>query len=491
MRTVYIDIDSLRPDHLGCYGYHRNTSPNIDKIAEEGVCFNNCYASDSPCLPSRAAMSSGKCGIRNGAVNHGGEAAEYYIDPEKRNFRTLQDNFILQLRNADIYPVSVSPFAERHSAFWQYNGYREMYNSGRGGEESAEEIMPLAHEWLDRKGTEDNWFLYINIWDPHTPYRAPEELGNPFKNDPPPSWMNEETRLKSWNNYGPGSAQEPGGDYTKEAEDIYPRMPSQIDSMESYKKWIDGYDCGVYYADKQVGELVRKLDNMGVLDETMIIITADHGENLGELSVYGDHQSADYITNRVPMILRHPKGLGGKGRLDSGLHYQFDIAATILEMNNLEVPETWDGKSFFNSFRKGESCGRDSLVLSHCAWACQRAARWDDFIMIKTYHSGFKNYPEIMLFNLKDDPHEENNLADKHPELVQKGLSIIENWHAEEMKRSDCNIDPLWTVMKEGGPFHANFNDKKYNNYLKRLENTGRKKFIKELENRKKKILQN
>ena len=68
MRILYIDIDSLRPDHLGCYGYHRSTSPNIDAIAAEGVRFTNCYATDVPCLPSRTALFSSQFGIHNGVV---------------------------------------------------------------------------------------------------------------------------------------------------------------------------------------------------------------------------------------------------------------------------------------------------------------------------------------------------------------------------------------------------------------------------------------
>ena len=76
MRILYIDIDSLRPDHLGCYGYHRNTSPNIDRIAAEGVRYENCYVTDAPCLPSRTALWSGRFGIHNGVINHGGVASE-------------------------------------------------------------------------------------------------------------------------------------------------------------------------------------------------------------------------------------------------------------------------------------------------------------------------------------------------------------------------------------------------------------------------------
>ena len=76
MRILYIDIDTLRADHLGCAGYHRNTTPNIDALAAEGVRFSNVYASDVPCLPSRTALITGMFGIRNGVANHGGMTAE-------------------------------------------------------------------------------------------------------------------------------------------------------------------------------------------------------------------------------------------------------------------------------------------------------------------------------------------------------------------------------------------------------------------------------
>ena len=69
MRILYIDIDTLRPDHLGCYGYHRNTSPNIDRLAASGLRFTNVHASDTPCLPSRTALLTGRFGIHNGVVS--------------------------------------------------------------------------------------------------------------------------------------------------------------------------------------------------------------------------------------------------------------------------------------------------------------------------------------------------------------------------------------------------------------------------------------
>lgn len=161
-----------------------------------------------------------------------------------------------------------------------------------------------------------------------------------------------------------------------------------------------------------------------------------HGENHGELAVYGDRQTADHITNRVPFIIRHPQGLGGRARVDTALHYQFDIAATALEMTGAAVPETWDVRSFRDAFRHGEEEGRSSLVISNCAWSCQRSVRSADYLLIRTYHSGLKNYPPLMLFNIKDDPRELCDLADREAGLTAKSLTMLDEWHAAEMARS-------------------------------------------------------
>lgn len=75
MKVLFIDINTLRPDHMSCYGYGRNTTPNIDSVAEEGVRFDRYYCSDAPCLPSRAALVNGTFGIKNGITGHGGNAA--------------------------------------------------------------------------------------------------------------------------------------------------------------------------------------------------------------------------------------------------------------------------------------------------------------------------------------------------------------------------------------------------------------------------------
>ena len=161
MRVLILDLDTLRPDHLGCYGYHRNTSPNIDRIAADGVRFDNYYTSDAPCLPSRAALVSGMFGIHNGAVGHGGTCADMRLEGVTRNFHTefSENSFWTLFRKAGMSTCSISPFAERHSAFWFTAGFNEIHNHvGKGGNESAEEVTPTVMKWLKKMQTETTGF---------------------------------------------------------------------------------------------------------------------------------------------------------------------------------------------------------------------------------------------------------------------------------------------------------------------------------------------
>lgn len=262
-------------------------------------------------------------------------------------------------------------------------------------------------------------------------------------------------------------------------------MPAQIDSMESYKKWIDGYDTGIRYADEHVGKVIDKLKELGVYEDTLIIVSSDHGENQGELAVYGDHQTADEVTSRVPFIIRHPQGLGGKDRVDSALHYQFDCFATLVEAIGGKVPGSWDAESFLNELADEKEAGREHLVLSNCAWACQRSVRWGEHMMIKSYHTGFKNYPETMLFNVKEDPHQLDDLAEKEVGLVSNAQEKLDEWTKAGIAANPRGEDPMQTVLKEGGPFHANYKSQGYEAYLERLRSTGREKYAVELEARK------
>lgn len=460
MRIVYLDCDTLRPDHLHCYGYHRETSPNIDLIASEGVRFTNYYASDAPCLPSRSALMNGRFGIHTGVVNHGGAAADLRIEGTSRGFANDIERAPLphRLQMAGFHTVSVSPFAERHGAWWFHNGFTEFFNPGKRGMDRAEGVAPWALDWLERKGKTDNWFLHVNFWDPHTPYRSPREFGNPFEDAPPPAWHTEEVRKRNWEGVGAHSARCPRG-YPWEAENqrkVYPDIPDAIASQDDYKRWIDGYDTGIRYMDEHIGQLLECLERLEVLQDTVIIVSADHGENQGELNIYGDHMTCDHITSRIPLIVRWP-GVTPRNATCDSLLYNLDLAPTLMELAGGEPSPAWDGASFAQAVRGEPFEGRDCLVLSQCAWSCQRSVRWGDWMLVRTYRDALNLMPEILLFNLAEDPHELNDLSGERPDLVHEGLARLEAWHTAMMRNSDSPEDPLWRVMHEGGPLHIRY----------------------------------
>ena len=134
------------------------------------------------------------------------------------------------LRQAGLKTVSISPFGERHSQWTFYAGFSEIHNTGKGGGESAEEISPTVMKWIDANGDDDDWYLHINYWDPHTPYRSPEEFGNPFENDPLPEWITEDVLAEHMKHVGPHSASEVGM-YNSNENPKLPRQPGKIEDM--------------------------------------------------------------------------------------------------------------------------------------------------------------------------------------------------------------------------------------------------------------------
>ena len=469
MRILFLDLDTLRPDHLGCYGYHRNTSPNIDELAKEATRFDEYYCSDAPCLPSRTALMSGRFGIHTGVVGHGGTAADMRIMGKDRGFTDIvgEESLPSMIRDAGYKTVSISPFAERHAAWSFYAGFSEIHNTGKRGMESAEEITPTVLDWIDKNASDDNWFLHINYWDAHTPYRAPEDFGNPFKDSPLVDWINDGILSGHRKMVGPHKAREISM-YDNTPKPQYPRYPSELENMEDVRRMMDGYDCGIRYMDGHLGQIFKKLKEMGIYDDTAIIITADHGENMGELGIYGEHATADKHTCNIPMIINWP-GLKG-GHVDKGLHYNLDMAPTLADMLGKEKCKSWDGQSFASVLKDGKSADRDYLVISQCAHVCQRSVRFENWLYVRTYNDGYHLFPKEMLFDFEKVPYEQNEISKDYPNVCQRAVYLLNDWHDDMMMSMPHDIDPLWTVMKEGGPMHARGKLKDYCKYLEKTQ---------------------
>jgi len=473
VRILYLDIDTTRADHLGCYGYDRNTSPNIDQIAKDGVLFTNYYCSDAPCLPSRTALMTGQFGIHTGVVNHGGIASQKRIVPNRDFIDNLEKEGLFgYIRQQGFHTVGITPFATRHSAWYFYCGFNEIYDTGKQGMESAHEVTPIALKWLEENAESDNWYLHINLWDPHTPYRTPENYPNHFESDPIPTWISEEILEKHKKLGGPHCAQEIMM-YNDDVPENYPKHIGRLETLEDVKKLFDGYDNGIHYADDHVGKIINMLKQKGLYEDTAIIISTDHGENMGELGIYAEHATADQPTCHIPLIFKWPNGL--KGHIDTAFHYNLDLLPTLADLLKGKKYKSWDGKSYASTLLSGEVCGQDELIISQMAHVCQRSVRFDDYLYIRTYHDGYHLFPKHMLFNLKDDPYEQHNLADEREDLVKEAASRLFDWHDEQMMRMEYTDDPLWTIIREGGPHHANGRLKEYCDYLKK---TGRENLI-------------
>lgn len=477
MRILMLDIDTLRPDRLGCYGYNRNTSPNIDSVAQDGIRFNRYYCSDAPCLPSRAALVSGRFGIHTGAVGHGGTCGDKRYMGKARSFKSADDqNNLFQIfRKSGMHTVSVSSFAERHSAWWFNAGFNETYNVGKSGLERGDEVIDITMDWLKRRGHEENWFLHVHLWDPHTPYRAPIEMGNPFADVPLQSWMNQQLFERHLNAVGPHTLHELSM-YNDRKPEKYPRAQGSATTFEEYRRLQDTYDCCVLYTDQLAGQIFTYLKQQNLYEDTAIIITSDHGENMGELGIYSEHATADNGTCHIPMIIKWP---GIKPGIDDQLRYNLDLAPTLAELFSVEPYAKWDGKSYAGLFRNEPAQGWDSLVISQMAHVCQRSAIWKDWLYIRTYHDGFHLFDKEMLFNLKDDPHQQYDLKKEYPELCAVGAKILLDWQDDMMASSESTADPLWIVLQEGGPSHT---VGRLPEYLEHLRKTGREEIAHRLE---------
>ncbi len=402
------------------------------------------------------------------------------------------------LQQAGFHTAMISPFGQLHAAHQYYAGYNEIHNTGQGGYESAEIVTPVIDQWMSNNASNDNWYLHINFWDIHTPYRVPAPYGEPFSEAPLPSYYNDQLIAEHVKRGGPHSAQDL--DMFGDPDTAYfTRLPLRITDGPSLKKWIDGYDTAIRYVDDAIARMVNQLKNAGVWEDTVVIISADHGENQGALGIYGEHGTADHSTCNIPFIVRWPGRQAGT--VNKGLHYHLDWAPTLMEMLGRAdaCPELWDGESFAAALIDANPTGRDELILSQCAHVCQRSVRFDDgehcWLYMRTYRDGFHPFGEHMLFDLAQDPLEEHDVSHEYPNVVREAAFRLANWHTDQMNKMarHCSdvVDPMWTVIYEGGPQHARMqapgepgSTEKFEQYLTRLEETGRQEAAEDLRRR-------
>lgn len=434
MRILYIDIDSCRPDHLGCYGYRRSTSPVIDELAKRSVLFRNCHTSDAPCLPSRAALFSGRFGITNGVTCHEGPASQLRYPGRLHSEDRSRLMWMRSLQQAGWETISFSSFAKRHLAWWFCAGFTQFFgNQLPGGSESASEVSAKVLPWLRTHGAADQWFLHVTYWDVHIPYRAPEAYYARVRGKPAPDYPAAEViAYDASHYYGPRTARDwwCNSGWQNPQNPLTSRMPQgNPDTFANYLGFLDGYDAGIAYTDEKIGELLEELQRLGVLDETAIIVSADHGEAIGELGMYFEHGNCCEGTTHVPLIIHWPGGTE-QGSVCEELLYQLDLPPTVLELLGLEIPLGWDGASFAPAVRQTAVpfTGRKFLAIGCGIYCYQRAVRVPHYRLLRTIHSGLYPYDSLYLFDMEVDPHQTRNIAADRPEIVAELDHFLLDW---------------------------------------------------------------
>jgi choline-sulfatase len=444
VRIIYIDIDSLRPDHMSCYGYHRKTTPNIDKIAEKGMRFERCYAASSPCVPSRASFMSGRFGVNHGALTHWGPGYDFYY-PEGDGHSQKYPFFTRYLREADYQTITFSSFGDRHYAWWYFAGWNEVHTySLKEGNENADEVNNSVIPWLEAHGSEENYFLHIQYWDPHTLYTCPESYVEHWKDSPISEFPSEEIIAEHQSDSFPRSA-----NFLHTIDNIPSTMPKKIRNRADYKHLIDGYDGAISFMDEQIGNLLKTLEKLGIEDEVCFIISADHAESMGEQGIYGEHASATEAVHHLPLIISVP-GVTQPGQVYDGFLYNVDVIATLTNLVGLEIPSGWDGESYVPALKGEKQVGRPYLVMDHALYTCQRAIRDERWYFIRTYHPGLYRFDDVTLYDMVDDPNQTKNVASQFPEVVQMMDSRLIGWEQEHLGYPINMVDPLQEVVKTG-----------------------------------------
>ncbi len=401
--VLLITLDTLRADHLSAYGYPRPTTPNIDRLAGQGVLFENAFATASWTLPSHATIMTGRY-----PHEHRADGA-----PLDRRFPTLAEvltahGYATAAFVANTYYVVPRSGLER--GFQHFEAYfssptdmlrRAYYGklalSGLPllryydvpGRKRATEVNREFLHWVEVH-RDAPFFAFLNYLDVHDPYVAPPPYDTRFSPRPNPG-----NRINS---------------------DMVPDLFKPIRyrkltlSAEELQAEIDGYDASLVYLDAQVGDLLARLSELGLLDKTLLMLTSDHGESFGEHGLIGHGNSLYRDQIHVPLVIRSP-GVPAGRRVHEVVSLQA-IPATVMAMvgldNGIRFPGTslaasWEGQPVATPGDAGLALS-ESLpgVINHPAYPLGRRGEMRS-LLTQDWHLVLHEEGTVELFRRGDD----------------------------------------------------------------------------------------
>ena len=311
--VLFIGIDSLLSTHMSCYGYHRQTTPHIDRFAEGATLFENTFCPHVPTTPGYGSMLTGKdCfGLNCVALRHKGPLAD--------GVRTLPEVLEEAGYNTTCVGFKGNPASRGFQNYIQYSGWGSLEE---GRSPKAQNLNDVTVPELVRLANEDKPFLlFLRHMDPHSPYLPPAPYERMFYHgdefDP------ENTSMK------------PVFDFAPFADYFRTWMPPGITDKDYV---IAQYDGAVAYMDACIQTLFNTLDSLGIADNTIVVLNADHGETLYDHECWFDHHGTYDCTLRVPLIIRHPGKMPAGVRIN-GYNQHKDLMPTLMEL--LRIKPGW------------------------------------------------------------------------------------------------------------------------------------------------------
>ncbi len=447
VNVLVIVIDALRAKNLSCYGYPKLTSPNIDRLAKEGVLFENAYSCSDHTDPSFTTIFSGKYPISHGIIHH----EESVTEEELRDFRLTGTKLLAEiLAEAGYCTMGIDWLGRWHkrgySFYGEYTeknkkiGYRNLLIESIGKtlyklpypiQKVLRKIrktldIPVRHNARDYtnlaidliKNVQDKFFMLIHYWDVHTPFDSiPKEFVDKF-------YENEKS---------------------EKVEDMLKSIECSKwrDLVERYHlkdvKFVHEVECiynsAINYVDYNIGRLVDFLKDEGTYENTLIIVTGDHGDNLMRNGIFMGHFGLYESVIHVPLIFSGgalPRGVL-KGQRIEGFVQHVDIVPTILDILGV-CPKShdFDGESLL-PLMLGEKLDLRGQIFAMEAGRERFAIRIGDYKYIyspspeKLYLDKWKENDILFkpacrsvreLYNLKEDPEESRNIVDEEKDIA-------------------------------------------------------------------------
>jgi arylsulfatase A-like enzyme len=388
--VVLVLLDAARARELSTYGYERSTTLEIDRIAREGVVFDQAY---TPATYTISAVSALWTSLHHDQHHHGVN----FRGPLPRTHTTLAEI----LERGGIHTTGLVANPSAGAAFGLDRGFGEFLEvgglEGRTGPR-AERLAAAFEPQLDRVAG-GRFFSYIHFLEPHFPYDQPEPFVTLFGPDAP--LTPEERRHTRWIT----AVNQRRRPFTAEEGAHLVRL----------------YDGNLAYVDREIGRLRRRLEDRGLLDRVVLVITADHGDELFERGVIGHGATVNQEVLRIPLIIRFPGGRGPAGlRVETPVDL-IDVAPTILDIFGLagaEGSEAFEGRSLLPLLFGGE--GRPALVGRSMHERPSYSYRAGPDKLIHSVRTGRTN-----LYRIPDDPDETADLSAAEPirtEMLRQAL---------------------------------------------------------------------